>query len=204
MHEQTSLGTKKLHVRPRYDQVQIGYVTSTKDYKAYGRVNVVCLDYSVPFPVWVSGSIDREPVEGDQVILGFLLGRPDAPYLAGFVRNESYTSNFIRVEQDRIILQIPTDLEDIKSHLMDDSKSESRITIELTVGGIKFRGEVTATNVTATNVTATNVTATNVTASGEVTSVSATFGGRVAACIGDTVSVDVPSIGLCVGTITGV
>lgn len=143
MHPQSSLGTQKVYRKPDYNQTQIGFITSAKDYEQYGRVEVVFLDYSNPFPVWATG-LDREPVDGDQVLVGFMQGRHDAPYLIGFVRNESYTSNFVKVEKDKITLQIPTDPSDINERLMDDSKKASRITIEISASGIAINSGTAA------------------------------------------------------------
>lgn len=108
MHEnQSSLGNRRVHRTPAHTQSKIGRVTSIKDYQAYGKIEVVFLDYGMPFPVWVIGDLDREPVTGDQVIVGYMEGRKDAPYLAGFVKNESYTSNFVQVSMNKIRLQLP-------------------------------------------------------------------------------------------------
>lgn len=140
MHEQAGLGNKKIRRLPSYMETQIGRVTSANDYKLYGRIEVIFLDYSQPFPVWVSGSVDREPVSGDQVLVGFLQGRQDNPVMLGYVRNEAYTSNFILVEKDKITLQLPTDPDDIKGHLLDDTQKSSRVTIEITSGGVVING----------------------------------------------------------------
>ena len=61
--------------------------------------------------------------------------------MIGFVRNESYTSNFICVSKDRITIQLPTDPDDIAGHLLDDSKKSSRIVLELTSGGATLNGK---------------------------------------------------------------
>jgi hypothetical protein len=104
---QSSLGNRRIHRTPAHTQSKIGRVTSIKDYRDYGKIEVVFLDYGMPFPVWVVGDLDREPVTGDQVIVGYMEGRKDAPYLAGFVKNESYTSNFVQVSMNKIRLQLP-------------------------------------------------------------------------------------------------
>ena len=125
---QTALGDKKLHKHPKFTDTKIGRITATKGYKDYGRIEVIFLDYSQPCPVWVTGHVDREPVEGDQVLVGFIDGRADAPYLIGFIRNESYTANFISVEKGAIKIQLPVieALKDIKENLLDDSKASQR------------------------------------------------------------------------------
>jgi len=140
MHNQAGLGNKRVHRMPTYTETQIGRVTSANDFKMYGRIEVIFLDYGQPCPVWVSGSIDREPVSGDMVLVGFMQGRQDNPYMIGYVRNEAYTSNFILVEKDKITLQIPTNPLDIEEHLLDDSKKASRMIVELTTEGLTFNG----------------------------------------------------------------
>lgn len=104
---QNALGGRTIHRAPSYTQAKIGRVTSIQDYKRYGKIEVVFLDYGMPFPVWVIGDLDREPVSGDQVVVGYMEGRKDSPYLAGYIKNESYTSNFVQIQQDRIRMQLP-------------------------------------------------------------------------------------------------
>ena len=149
--QQSSLGVRIPNRNPSYNHNKIGRVTSTKDYKAYGKIEVVFLDYSQPVPIWVSGDIDREPSEGDKIIVGFLDNRIDAPYMQGYVRNEAYTSNFVTIEKDLIRIQLPIvdKNEDIKSKLLHNHNKNNRAYIELTpsevlihhpTGVLKFNG----------------------------------------------------------------
>lgn len=165
MKEQSSLGTRQIYGKPAYDQTQIGRVVSTANYDLYGRIDIMCLDHSQPLPVWVCGSLDRKPVEGDLVLIGFIQSRSDSPYVIGFVRNECYTSNFVIVEDSRILIQIPTDPTDVAGHLLDATKQSTRMSVEITAAGVQING-------------------------------------AYAARIGDTVSVNVPGVGTCTGTIT--
>lgn len=165
MKPQASLGSRVVNNKPTYNQMQIGRVTSTGDYDKYGRIEVIFLDYSRPAPVWVNGDIDRKPVAGDQVLVGFIQGRSDSPYLAGFIRNASYTSNCIKVEQDCITLQLPASTTDAQGHMLDDSLKTSRMRVEITTAGVLING-------------------------------------LRAVKAGDTVTVNVPTIGLCSGTIS--
>jgi hypothetical protein len=145
MKTQSSLGREQTYNVPMYDQTQIGHVTSIKDYKKYGRIGVIFLDHSQPVNVWAIGcSMDREPVEGDMVLVGFIQGRPDSPYMINFVRNESYTSNFVVVDKDKILIQFTTDLEDIREHLLDDAKKPQRMKIELKGDGVYINGYAAA------------------------------------------------------------
>jgi hypothetical protein len=173
MQPQSSLGVEQIYKAPSYTHIQIGHITSTKNYKDYGIVEVVFLDHSQPFPVWANGTLDKEPTEGDTVLVGFIQGRYDYPYVIAFVRNKSYTANFITVEKDRIIIQLSADSEDLKNHLLDDSKKASRPYIEVTSEGIDIHNE------SGVNIN-----------------------GVPAARVGDTVSVTVPGYGDCTGTIT--
>lgn len=147
MQHQSSLGSRKIHRAPSYNTTKIGRVTSVKDYEKWGRIEVVFLDYGQPLPVWVVGDIERKPVEGDHVIIGYIDGRRDAPYLIGFVKNKSYTTNFIRVEKDKIRIQLPvfdvgvkngTAHNDVKGHLLDESKLPQRAYVELSSNQAKI------------------------------------------------------------------
>jgi hypothetical protein len=139
--EQSSLGTKKMNRLPKYSSYTIARVTSVADYHKYARIEVLFLDYSQPCPVWVIGELDREPVEGDQVLIGFIEGRQDMPYVKGFVKNKSYTTNFVVVKKDKIKLQLPIfeigvkdgmAEKDVESNLLDNTKQSERAYIELT------------------------------------------------------------------------
>ncbi|WP_025684580.1 hypothetical protein [Paenibacillus maysiensis] len=141
MKDQSSLGGKTTNRMPEFNATRLGHVTSTKDYEKYARIEVIFLDYSQPVPVWVFGDVDREPVEGDTVIVGYLDSRKDAPYLAGFLRNGSYGTNFITIKRDLIKLQLPifeigvkdgTADKDVQGNLLDDSKQQQRAYVELT------------------------------------------------------------------------
>lgn len=180
VQSQSSLGGHKVHRTPSYQMTKIGKITSIKDYKKYGKIEAVFLDHGYPFPVWVVGSIDREPVTGDQILVGYMEGRKDAPYMMGFVRNEAYTSNFIEVSKDRIRVQLPVlDIgvkngrahNDVKSNLMDDSKLSQRAYVELTPLKATVyhptKVEINSVNVNITATTSINLDAPAVTARGE-------------------------------------
>lgn len=141
MQRQSSLGGQKIHRQADYNTTNIGRVTSIQKYKEFGIIEVVFLDHGQPFPVWIVGDIDREPVEGDQVIVGYIAGRKDAPYLAGYVKNFAYTTNFVMVGKDRIRFQLPIfevgkkdgkAHKDVQEHLLKESKLKSeRAYVEL-------------------------------------------------------------------------
>jgi hypothetical protein len=141
MKDQSALGGKTTNRMPEFNATRLARVTSIKDYEKYARIEVIFLDYSQPAPVWVLGDIDREPVEGDIVIVGYLDNRKDAPYLAGFQKNSSYGTNFITVKRDKIKLQLPVyeigvkdgmAHKDVQGNLLDDSKQSQRAFMELT------------------------------------------------------------------------
>jgi len=131
-----SLGTKKLHKLPQYFMDKMGRVTSAANYKDKGRIEVEFLDHGKCMPVWVVGDIDREPMEGDMVIIGYMEGRKDAPYLKAFVRNQSYTSNYIEVHPDRIVFQLPKNETDREKNMLDDRYKDGRVYLELTANGV--------------------------------------------------------------------
>lgn len=201
MQPQSGFGSKTVHRLPTYDYVQVGRVTSVANYKDYGRLDVVFHDYSQPHPVWVTGHADREPVEGDQVLVGFINGRPDQPYLISFVRNESYTSNFLVIQKDKIRVQLPVfDIgvangvahKDVKEHLLNDGKLNQRAYVELTPNYALIHMP-TSSDGSSSPATI------KLQKDGQVI---LNGGGSSVARVGDTVSVYVPGVGNCTGTIT--
>jgi hypothetical protein len=156
MHNQSSLGPKHVHRLPAFHETKLARITSTREYLKYGRVEVIFLDYSHPVAVWVIGDLDREPTEGDRVLISYMEGRHDAPYIVGFVRNKAYTSNFITVKKDKIKIQLPvfgigTDGskadKDIQGHLLDDTKQNERAYIEISPSEVAINFPFDATGV---------------------------------------------------------
>lgn len=176
MERQSGLGTPQIHKTPDLNMTKIGKVYSSKNFLKYGKIEVVFLDYGRPAPVWVIGDVDRKPEPGDQVLVGYIDGRKDSPYLVGFVKNFSHTTNFIRVEKDRIRIQLPTDKKDVKEHMTGDSKLSSRAYIDVTASGITINHPTGKVKVNS--------------------------GAKSVARKGDSVSVYVPEHGTCTGTIT--
>jgi hypothetical protein len=131
-----ALGQKKLHKSPQYTMDKIGRVTSAADYKTKARIEVEFLDHGKCMPVWVVGDVDREPMPGDMVVIGYMEGRKDCPYLRAFVRNESYTANYIEVGLEYIRFQLPKNKDDREKSMNDDSLKSSRVYIELNASGI--------------------------------------------------------------------
>lgn len=119
---QNSLGSRQPSRTPVYHQTKMGRVHNTSRWREYGKIEVVFLDYGTPLPVWVVGNIDREPSEGDWVLVGYMEGRKDAPYLVGYVRNEAYTSNEIIIGKEYLRFQLPANLDDRKESMLDDAK----------------------------------------------------------------------------------
>lgn len=147
MTRQSSLGSQKVNRNPKYDKTDIGRVTANDRYEKYGIIEVVMLDHSTPFPVWVVGDIDRKPMTGDHVHIGYVDGRKDAPYLVGHVKNKSYTTNFIEVDEKHVIIQLPV-MEvgkkdgkahnDTKKFLLEVKNKKQRAYVELIEDGIKI------------------------------------------------------------------
>jgi hypothetical protein len=133
-----SLGTKKVHRNPNYYLDKLGRVTSSANFRSKGRIEVQFLDHGKCMPVWVVGDVDREPVQGDMVIIGYMEGRKDAPYLKAFVRNETYTANYIEVGKEYIRFQLPKTAEDRGKHMTEDAKKPSRVYLELNASGISL------------------------------------------------------------------
>ncbi len=141
MKDQAALGGQTTNRMPAFNATRPARVTSTKDFNKYGRIEVIFLDYSVPLPIWVVGDIDREPMPGDSVLVSYMDGRKDCPYLAGFIKNESYGTNFFVMKSDKIKLQLPIygigekdskATKDVQGHLLDNARQKDRAYIELT------------------------------------------------------------------------
>lgn len=130
-----SLGSRRAHRNPQYFMDKMARVKSAADFRSKARIDVQFLDHGKCMPVWVVGDVDREPVEGDMVIIGYMEGRKDAPYLKSFVRNDSYTANYIEVGKDYIRLQLPLTKEDRDKNMLDDTKKNTRVYLELNGSG---------------------------------------------------------------------
>jgi hypothetical protein len=144
MQRQSALGSRKIHRVPEYNTTHIGRVTKTDNYDDIGRIEVMFLDYGVSHPIWVVGSVERKPVIGDLVIVGYINGRKDSPYLAGFVKNGAYTTNFITIQENRIKIQLPlVDSEqDVKSYLNDDGRQDDRAYVLIDENGLDRKSVV--------------------------------------------------------------
>jgi hypothetical protein len=141
MQDQSSLGGRSVNRLPSYTNLQMARVTSTADFHQYGKLEAVFLDMSQPAPIWVFNDLDREPVAGDFILVGFMEGRKDLPYMHGFAKNQSYTTNFVVVKKDKVKLQLPIfeigvidgiAHEDVKTHLLDNDKQSERAYVEIT------------------------------------------------------------------------
>lgn len=115
MERQSGLGVPREHRATNFNQTKIARVTSTAKYDKYGMIEVVFLDYGRPAPVWVIGDIDRKPSVGDQVIIGYLEGRKDSPYLVGFAKGFSKTHQHIQIREDYVKLQVGTTILEVSS-----------------------------------------------------------------------------------------
>lgn len=176
MVRQSGLGSPKVDRAPTYHITKMGKVIGTKDYKKYGKIDVVFLDYSAPMPVWVVGDIDREPVENDMVIVGYMEGRKDSPYLVGFVRNKAYTSNTIVIGKDYVRFQLPANQKDREGGMLDESKKAQRAYVEITSTKTRIHRpsgaiELEAPTIKLTGSTDVTLTGGSITANGENLSV---------------------------------
>jgi hypothetical protein len=115
---------------------KLARVVSNANYDAQRTVEVMFLDHGKSFPVWAVGNVDRKPENGDMVVVGYLEGRKDSPYLKGFVKMESATANYIVITKDVIRLQIPLDDIDKDQNMTDDFRKDTRAYIEMNKDGI--------------------------------------------------------------------
>jgi hypothetical protein len=107
----------------------IARVEKNDDYDK-GKIEVIFVNRTKPAPVWVFDG--PKPEVGDYVLVGYINGQKNNPYMQGIFSNKAWTSNFIVVEKDRIRIAFPTDDKDVtgedpekendpKSHLRDDA-----------------------------------------------------------------------------------
>lgn len=113
-----------------FNDTQIARVQKTDDYDAKGKIEVIYVNRTKPAPIWVFDG--PKPEVGDYVLVGFINGQKNNPYMVGLFSHKAWTSNFVRVEKDLIRIQMPTDDHDItgldptvendpKNHLRDDA-----------------------------------------------------------------------------------
>lgn len=130
-----------------FNDTLMARVEKTDDLKEQGRIEVIFLNRTKPAPVWVFDGPD--PVVGDYVMVGFVNGQKNNPYVAGIFKNRAWTSNFILVTNEMIRIQFPTEEKDVtgddpkkendpKSHLRDAAKLETRGYLQIDATGIKL------------------------------------------------------------------
>lgn len=207
MKDQSALGGRTVNRAPAYNHLQMARVTSTKDFNKFGKIEAIFLDYSQPVPIWVINDLDREPVSGDFILVGFMEGRKDMPYMVGFVKNKNYTTNFMVIKKDKIKLQLPVfDIgvkdgkahKDTQDHLLDNTKQAERAYIELTPDAALIQFPTSKTGATAP--ASIKITATEVIISHPGT-IKHNTGSKGIARLGDSVSVVVGGTSYT-GTIT--
>lgn len=195
----------------------IARVEKTDDYETKGKIEVIFLNRTKPAPIWVFDG--AKPEVGDYVLVGYINGQKNNPYMQGLFSNKAWTSNFVRVEKDRIRIQFPTDDKDVtgedpetendpKSHLRDDATYlAKRAYLEIDKTGIKVHIppdmdpvmpltiEADAVNVTTKNasITAAENVVVTATESATVTAKAASVSAA------ESVTIDAPSINLGVG-----
>lgn len=108
---QASLGSPKPHPYPRFDHVLIAKVANNADY-ANGRIEVQLDDGIIPggilVPVFISHSgIEVKPEQGDTVLIGFLQGAKNNPWLINFAQGKHAYAKSIMVDENGITLQWP-------------------------------------------------------------------------------------------------
>jgi hypothetical protein len=131
-----NLPEKRVHKNPEYLMDKLARVVSNANYDGQRTVEVMFLDHGKSFPVWAVGHLERKPERDDLIIVGFIEGRKDSPYVKGFVKLESATSNYIVVTKDAIRLQLPLDETDANQHMTDDFRKDTRAYIEINNNGI--------------------------------------------------------------------
>lgn len=192
---QSSLPKKQVRVteHQQFNTPSFARVQDNSNYESESKVTVVFLNRTQPAPVWVFDG--PKPEVGDFVVVAHIDGQKNNPYVSGIVAFKGRTSNYVRVEDGLIRIQLPTEEADVTggnparegtaSHLRDDATYlTSRSYIELTAQGITIH----APSGTPVNIVADTV---------SIGSAGGTA--KPVARVGDTVSI--PGIGT--GSITG-
>jgi uncharacterized protein involved in type VI secretion and phage assembly len=116
MTTQTALGRPTPYPYPRFDHVAIAIVTSNVDYDTLGRVEVLFMNDGglaggVAVPVYVVESgLSVKPEEGDTVLVGFVQGNKDNPWLIGTFKGKAATSGMIALTKEGLTIGVKTNL----------------------------------------------------------------------------------------------
>lgn len=147
--KQSSLPKKRIQVtqHQKFIEPQMARVSKNTDYFTHGKIEVIFINRTKPAPIWVLESgASPKPEVGDFVLVGYIDGQKNNPFMAGIFSHKAWTSNFIRVEKGMIRIQFPTDPKDVdqsnssstKNHLRDDAKYlSSRAYVQVDASGIK-------------------------------------------------------------------
>ena len=137
---QNSLGEFKTHKPDSFTQLIPGRVVSTVDYEEFKQVAVSFSKGGTTLPVWVvEDGVSPKPVNGDWVLVGFIGGHKNQPYIAGYYRGNYAWSNHIMMRRDEtteeILIQLPVlpelKIVDLEEHLTNDTKKETRAFVHL-------------------------------------------------------------------------
>jgi hypothetical protein len=225
---QSNLPEFEPNKKPQFTHTKVAKVTGNKDFDTKGVLYARFTMGGSPCPVYVyEGGVNVKPEEGDMISVGYLESDKTTPYFAGFAMDAYACARFIKIHKDGIALQLPMDDQDRKDHMSDDANVEKRVYVRLfkdnavvsvpdgTGGTNKIK--VTKTNAeidigtTKVNVDKDSV---DLTVGGTVVTIkdgvltvtgvtTVNLGGTSpVARQGDTVTVSVPTIGTCTGTIT--
>lgn len=137
------LGEFKTHKPSSFTQLIPGQVVSVVDYDEFQQVEVAFSEGGTTIPVWVvEDGVSPKPVNGDWVLVGFIGGHKNQPYIAGYYRGKYAWSNHIMMRRDEttaeILIQLPTLTTDLEEHLTDDTKKETRTYIRLSHEGFEI------------------------------------------------------------------
>lgn len=150
---QSSLPKKQVLItdHQKFNIPTLARVTKNDHYFSQSKIEVVFLNRTAPVPIWVLNSgASVKPEVGDYVLVDYIDGQKNNPYMVGLVSHKAYTSNFIRVEKDMIRIQFPTNPNDVlqgqednsNSHLRNDAAYlASRYYIQIDGNGVTIKGK---------------------------------------------------------------
>lgn len=129
---QSGLGNFKSNTDLQFQNMRVAKVTSVEKLKTEGKIEVEFVKGGRPVPVHFVENVSVTPEQGDWVIVGNIDGNKNNVFFVGYFRNFYACSNYIKVSKDCIRIQLPIDDKDVLDKMIDDSKKNTRVYLELT------------------------------------------------------------------------
>jgi len=128
---QSGLGGLRPNKGEEFHNLRLARVSSVNELDSMGRIEVTYEKGGMPTFVYFVENVSIRPEQGDWVIVGTVDGQKNNVIFMGFYRNRYACSKYIVVTKDYIRLQIPTNDSDILNKMTDDSKLNTRVSLEM-------------------------------------------------------------------------